>query len=101
VEQIITIEILGEAFRFKADEGDLSAEEIAQLLTDEVHKVASQFPAHALKTNKLAILVLAALNISKQYVELLNQHSRFLESVSSRANRLGDMIETKPEELNL
>ncbi len=100
MEQILTIEILGEVFRFKAEEGDLNAEEIAQHLKEEVHRVEAQFPSQALKTHKLAILMLAALNISKQYIELSNHHLRFLESVSSRAARLGHMMEKKPEELN-
>jgi len=92
VEQVITIELLGETFKFKADENSKSLEEILSFLMQEVQKVEEQFPAHALKTNKLAIVVMAALNISKQFVALTNNHSDFLNSVSSRTSKLGEMM---------
>jgi len=92
VEQVITIELLGETFKFKADENRKSLEEISSFLMQEVQKVEEQFPAHALKTNKLAIVVMAALNISKQLVELTNNHSDFLNSVSLRTSKLGEMM---------
>ena len=94
MEQVITIELLGETFKFKSDENRKKLEEILSYLMEEVRKVEEQFPSHALKTNKLAIVVMAALNISKQFVELTNNHSDFLNSVSSRASKLGEMIET-------
>ena len=92
MEKIITIELLGETFKFKADENRKNLEEILSHLTQEVRKVEEQFPVHALKTNKLAIVVMAALNISKQFVALTNNHSDFLNSVSSRTSKLGEMM---------
>ena len=94
MEQVITIELLGETFKFKADENRKNLEEILVYLEQEVRKVEKQFPAHALKTNKLAIVVMAALNISKQFVEMTNRHSDFLKSISTRTSKLGEMIET-------
>jgi len=93
VEQVIKIELLGETFKFKSEENRKNLKEILSYLMDELHKVEEEFPSHALKTNKLAILVMTALNISKQYVELTDNHSEFLESVSLRASKLDDMIE--------
>ena len=92
MEKVITIELLGETFKFKADENRKNLEEILSFLMQEVQKVEEQFPAHALKTNKLAIMVMAALNISKQFVALTNNHSDFLDSVSLRTSKLGEMI---------
>ena len=93
MEQVIKIELLGETFRFKSEENRKNLKEILSFLTQELHKVEEQFPPHALKTNKSAILVMTALNISKQYVELTNNHTKLLESVASRATRLGEMID--------
>lgn len=92
MEQIITIELLGETFKFKSDENRKNLKKILSYLMAEVQKVEEQFPSHALKTNKLAIMVLAALSISKQFVELTNNHSDFLNSVSLRTSKLGAMI---------
>ena len=79
VEQVIKIELLGETFKFKSDQNRNNLKEILSYMMEELRQVEEQFPAHALTTNKLAILVMTALNISKQYVELTNIHSEFLE----------------------
>jgi cell division protein ZapA (FtsZ GTPase activity inhibitor) len=92
VEEIVSIELMGESFRFKTDDHHLKTKEITEFFVREVEKVESQFPAHALKTNKLAIVVLASLNISKQYLELVNHYSDALNSVASRTARLDNMI---------
>jgi cell division protein ZapA (FtsZ GTPase activity inhibitor) len=95
VEEIVSIELMGEIFRFKADDDNLQTKEISDFLAQEVQKVESQFPTHALKTNKLAIMVLASLNISKQYLELADHHSVLLRSVADRTARLDNMIGLK------
>jgi cell division protein ZapA (FtsZ GTPase activity inhibitor) len=94
-EQLITIELFGEKFNFKAEEGHLKAEEIAEYLKRELENVESQLPTQAAKSNKLAMLVLVGLNISKQYIELMHNHLNFVNSVSARTERLGAMIKTK------
>lgn len=94
-EQLITIELFGEKFNFKAEEGHLKAEEIAEYLKRELENVESKFPAQTAKSNKLAVLALVALNISKQYIELMHNHLKFVNSVSVRTERLGALIKTK------
>jgi len=92
VEQVIKIELLGETFKFKSEETRSNLKEILSFLLKELHKVEGQFPSHAVKTNKSAILVMTALNIAKQYVELANTHSDFINNVSSRVNKIDDMV---------
>ncbi len=93
METIITIELLDEQFKFKADENSaVDPREIALYLTEEIRQVETRFPAYARKTNKLAIVVTAALNIAKQNCELKNNHQHFLQSVATRAERLDRMI---------
>ena len=94
MEQVIKIEILGETFKFKSDANRQNLKEVLRHLMTELHKVEEQFPPHALKTNKVAIMVMTALNISKQYVELANNHTDFLEIVSTRTSKLHKMIES-------
>ncbi len=93
MEQVIKIEVLGESFKFKSDANRDDLKEILRYLKTELHKVEKQFPPHALKTSKTAILVMTALNISKQYVELSNSHMDLKETVSARASKLEEMIE--------
>ena len=95
MEQVIKIELLGETFRFKSEETRSNLKEILSHLLKELKKVENQFPSHALKTNKSAILVMTALNISKQYMELANSHSDFVNNVSSRMTKIDDMLVIK------
>ena len=95
VEQVIKIELLGETFKFKSDASRNNLKQILSYLTQELKKVEEQFPAHALKTNKLAILVMTTLNISKQYVELMNDHKELVQSVASRTVKLDAMMDAQ------
>ncbi len=95
MEQVIKIELLGETVKFKSEETRSNLKEILSYLLKELHKVEDQFPSQTLKTNKSAILVMTALNISKQYVELANSHSDFINNVSSRVKKLDDMVVIK------
>ena len=89
---MITIELLGETFQFKVQEEDQNPREIADYLVAEVDAVSRQFPEHVKKTNKLAILVSAALNMTKKYFELQTNHLDFVSDVSHRAYKLDDML---------
>ncbi len=93
MDTIITIELLDEQFKFKADEkSTVDPEDIAQYLIEEVRQVEARFPAYARKTNKLAILVTAALNIAKQNAEMKNRHHHFLHDVAVRTDKLQRLI---------
>ncbi len=94
VEKIITIELLGEQFKFRADDDRLDPNVIAEFLTQEVEEVESHFPEYSRKMNKLAIVVLAALNIAKQNIELRNDQIDFLRSVATRTAKLDKIVES-------
>jgi len=95
VQQLITIELLGETFQFKVQEEDQNPGEIADYLVAEVDTISRQFPEHVKKTNKLAILVSAALNVTKKYFELKSHHLDFVSDVSHRAYKLDDMLDQR------
>jgi cell division protein ZapA (FtsZ GTPase activity inhibitor) len=95
LEQIITIELLGEYFKFRADKDSrMDAGEIAQYLVREVNQVASRFPVHSQKTNKLAIVVLAALNMAKQHMELQIEHNEFMQSIADKTLKIDRIIDS-------
>ncbi|MCF8025708.1 MAG: cell division protein ZapA [Desulfobacteraceae bacterium] len=93
MERIITIELLGEHFKFKVDhDSRVDTNEVVDRLVNEVNRAASGFPLHAQKANKLAIVVSAALNIARQNVDLSICHGEFVNSVATRAARMDRMI---------
>lgn len=96
MEKIITIDLLGEEFKFRADDDDGAPEMTADFLMKELKAVESGFPAHVKKTNKLAMIVLAALNIARQNIELKKGQQQFLASVAGRTNRIEQLIDATP-----
>lgn len=92
MEQLITIELLGERFQFRVNEPHLNPREIADYLSAEIDSASEQFPRHSLKTDKLAVMVAAALNITKQLFELQSSHSEFVSTVKNRTVKLDDML---------
>ena len=88
MEEIITIELFGQKYSFKADSGVESAGEIADLLTAEVEMVERQVSNQTFGMDKLTILALAALNISSEYVELKRKHAELIDRINERSNSI-------------
>ncbi len=88
MEKLITIELLGQPFTFKAEEEASRAEEIADILEKEVARVEKQINNGELHVTKQAILALAALNIAGEYFKIKNNYSDLLMSVSKRTVNL-------------
>ncbi|UCF90580.1 MAG: cell division protein ZapA [Desulfobacterales bacterium] len=88
MEQLVTIELFGQAYTFKADAEDTKAEDIADFLVREVARVENQQSGQSSKITKFAILILAALNIANENVELKKRHSKFIKEISERSANL-------------
>ncbi|MGD2185485.1 MAG: cell division protein ZapA [Desulfobacterales bacterium] len=88
MEQLVTIELFGKPYTFKAKSEVKKAKEVADVLTKEVSRVENQQSGDASTTSHLTTLMLAALNIAYQNVELENNHSKFLQDISERSAKL-------------
>lgn len=88
LDDILTIELFGEKFRFKPDERVEDSQQIADHLTGYVEKAEEHFEQAATGKNKLAVLLLAAMNMSKDFHELKLEHSRLEELVIQRTTSL-------------
>ena len=64
------------------------AKEVADLLVKEVTRVEDQQSNQSSNMSKLTILMLAALNIANEHIELKRDHSKLLEDVSNRTANL-------------
>ena len=93
MEKIVTIELFGEKYSFKAESGVANAGEIANLLTKEVASIEEQMSVNALNMNKISIVTLAALNIISEYVEMKQAHADFMEKLSKRSASLTEKID--------
>jgi cell division protein ZapA (FtsZ GTPase activity inhibitor) len=88
LEQIVTIELFGQPHTFRADSDVTKAKEVADVLVKEVARVESQQIDPSSNISRQQILILAALNIANENVELKKNHSKLLQDVAQRTMKL-------------
>lgn len=85
LEQLVTIELFGQAYSFKADSEVKKAKEVGDLLVKEVDRVQNQQSGQTSNLTNLTILILAALNIAHENVVMQSKHSTVLQTISKRS----------------
>ena len=93
MEQLFTIELFGQPYTFKTDSDLTRAKEVADILTREVRRVEVQQKKSGTGITKNAMLILAALNIVAENVELKKKQTNFMENVSQRAETIMKLME--------
>ena len=88
MEELVTIELFGKPYTFKAKSEVKKAKEVADVLAKEVSRVKSQKPSESSTASDLTTLMLAALNIAHQNMELENNHSKFMQDITERSAEL-------------
>jgi len=88
---MITIELFGQPYTFKAEPDVEQAREVADLLVREVGKVQSQ---QAGGVNHVAVLMLAALNIANENLELKKGCSSLRTDLSQRFSHLIRLLDS-------
>ena len=88
MEETVTIELFGQPHTFKANLEVAKVKEVADLLVREVARVENQQSDQTSNISKLAILMLAALNIANEHLELKNNYSKLLRDVTNRTSKL-------------
>lgn len=88
MEQLITIEIFGKPFTFKAEAEAERAEQVAEFLKKEIIKAEAEHPGKSSEAAKFAILILAALNIANENLELKSNLSSLMQHISDRSASL-------------
>jgi cell division protein ZapA (FtsZ GTPase activity inhibitor) len=88
LEEIVTIELFGQTHTFKANSEVTKATEVADLLVKEVSRIEDQQSKQSSNMSKLTILMLAALNIANDHMELKRTYFKLLNDVSNRTSTL-------------
>ncbi len=94
MEQLVTIKLFGQPYTFKTESGDTSAKEVADYLVKEVTKVESQHSSKSSSVTKLATLILAAMNIASENIELKKNHSDLLQVVDKKTTNLVQRLDS-------
>ena len=88
LEKTVTIELFGQTHTFKANSEVTKAQAVADLLVKEVNRIEDQQANQSSNMSKLAIVMLAALNIANDHMELKRNHSKLLHDVTDRTSNL-------------
>ena len=92
MDEIIVIDLFGEEFRFKPDNQVENPKQIALYLKKNIKEAEELFQHKTSGKNKIAILLLAAMNISMDFHELKVQHSEFEREIQNRLSSLNEKI---------
>ena len=93
MDEIVTIDLFGEEFRFKPDEEVKDPDRVVKHLEEYIKQAQSRVKNKAGGRNKMIILLLAAMNLSRDYHELKRQHTQLEKDVENKISSLLYKIE--------
>jgi len=93
LEHMVTIELFGQPYTFKADTEVAKANEVADLLMHEVQKIQDQATGPSTHIPKLTILILAALNIANNVMQLKKNAGDLVDQIAERCEALNRMLD--------
>lgn len=93
MEQLVTIELFGQPYTFKADTEADEAKEVADLLRREVEKIQNQQVGQSTYIPKLTVLIIAALNIANHTTQLKKDYGEFIDKMAERFGALNRMLD--------
>ena len=93
MNEIITIDLFGEEFRFRPDNQVENPKEVAQYLKNHIKEAENMFQNKTSGKNQIAILLLAAMNVSKDFHELKVQYTDLEKEIDNKLSFLIEKID--------
>jgi cell division protein ZapA (FtsZ GTPase activity inhibitor) len=93
LEQLVTIELFGQPYTFKTESELIRAKQVADYLVSEIARVENQHDKAYAKLGKLTVMILTALNIANENMQLRNNQLNFIDDLSKRSEQLIRRIE--------
>jgi cell division protein ZapA len=97
LDQLLTIEVLGQPFTFKSDSDASESRVVADYVADTVKRIKLQCAHNRPTPDKRAILILTALNITSEYFELKKKHQQLLHDIDTRSVHLLNALEARTQ----
>lgn len=94
-DQLVTIEIFGQPFTFKADTDVSKARKVADYFAEEVAKMEAGLAGNGAAIDKRVILILAALNITQELFQYKKDHKDLLSKLVERSDDLIKQLDTR------
>ncbi len=84
MEPNVSIELFGRTYTFRPDADGRNAREIAEYVSNEIERVASQSKESAAPLSQQVILLMAALNITDRFFKSREDQRGFMDGVARR-----------------
>ena len=94
MDEIVTIELFGEEFNFKLGEQIKDAGNIALSFKEYVAQAEQHIKYASSDRKKLTVLLLAGMNLAKDYHMLKEEHFKLEEKVAEKISSLIKRIDT-------
>ena len=88
MEQILTIELFGQSYKFKTKIDKQDAKQVVDLLVEQVNQTEKQQSVKSPQINKLAIMIIVALNIANKNVEIKKESLDLVNNISKGYTKL-------------
>ena len=88
MDETIKIDLFGREFRFKPDSKVHNPEKIAQHLRKYISEAEELIPDKTAGKTQIAVLLLAAMNLAKDFHELEIQHAELERLVDNRTSSI-------------
>jgi len=92
LDELVVIEIFGEEYRFRPDSQVENPEQVAQYLKTYIKESEALFQNKPSDRNKIVILLLAAMNLSRDFHELKENYSELEKEVEKRVSSMLEKI---------
>src|SRR6056297_2956928 len=93
-DRTVKIEIFGQAFRFKSDDATADPEKIARRFEEYIQRAEQEIQFTASGKNKVIILLLAGMNISRDLFSVEEETLRLKDGVARRTTSLLNKFKT-------
>ena len=94
MDEIVKIELFGEEYKFKPEKDQAyDPVKIASHVKEYIDEAEGVFKNKTSSKNKMAILLLAAMNLSKDYHELRLKYSDLEKEIENRVSSLLEKID--------
>ncbi|MFO7963983.1 MAG: cell division protein ZapA [Desulfobacterales bacterium] len=94
MENLITINLFGQTYTFKTESEMVRAKAVADLVVEEVDRVQERVAQQTGELPKLAVMILAALNLANENYDLRANRSELIHKMTEKSSRLMRMIES-------
>ncbi len=88
MEQFLTIELFDQSYKFKTKIDKQSAQLVTDLLLEEVNRTEKQQSVKSLQINRLAVMIMVALNLANKNVEFQKENIKLLNNISKGYKKL-------------